>query len=214
MGPSTWWLLSLLVPSQLGYFHKLSTFISGLIITALDSENPHHQYPSQRDVVLSWDKDRQEKKRGNKYLCGKKVTEDKHTAKIRLKGEHLKGDPPFRVQKERALGTEDLSSSCCTINFYIHPWSGSALMERVPSTEPKVHFLRLDQNYTREVELLIEGSQFGVTVTESCSFALQAGSRTLRHRRFAAEKGFIFKSFKQGDRRINLRSILPKARGL
>lgn len=136
----------------------------------------------------SLETDRQEKKRGNKYLCGKKVIEDKHTANIRLKG-----DLPCRVQKERALGTEDLGSSCCRINFYIDPWSMSALMERVPSTKPKVHFLRLDQNYTQE------GSQFGVTVSESCSFALQAGSQTLRHGRFAAEKGFIFKSFKQGN---------------
>ena len=47
--------------------------------------------------------------------------------------------------KRRALGTEDLSNSCCGINFYIDPWSRSALMERVPSTEPKVHFLRWDQ---------------------------------------------------------------------
>lgn len=58
---------------------------------------------------------------------------------------------------------------------------------RVPSTEPKFHFLLGPILHPR-------GSQFGVTVTESCSFALQAGSQTLRHGRFVAEKGFIFSS--------------------
>ena len=58
-------------------------------------------------------------------------------------------DPLSRVQRKRALGTEDLISSHCSINFYFYPWR-SMLMEIVPSTEPKVHFLHLNQNYTQE----------------------------------------------------------------
>ena len=42
---------------------------------------------------------------------------------------------------ERALGTEDVISIYCRINFYFYPWSRSVLMDRVPATEPKVHTL-------------------------------------------------------------------------
>ena len=142
-------------------------------------------------MVLSQDKDRHEKKRGNKHLCGKRSLRTNTQLTSDSKENTSKEILLAGVQKERAFGTEDLSSSCCRINFYINPWSRSAFKERVPSIEPKVHFLPLDQNYTREVELLIERSQFGVTVTESCSYALQAGSQTLRHGRFAAGRVYF-----------------------
>lgn len=101
------------------------------------------------------------------------------------KGRTPQRRPSLQGSKGKGSWYRGSYSSCCRINFYIDPWSRSALMERVPSTEPKFAFLRLDQYYTQE------GSQSGVTVTESCSFALQAGSQTLSHGRFVAEKGFI-----------------------
>lgn len=194
-------------PGQNVALHLVTSVPASAISVGLFSQTQHfhiqvhHHCPGLREssqpvslqgnVVLSQDKDRHEKKRGNKHLCRKRSLRTNTQLTSDSKENTSKEILLAGVQKERTLGTEDLRSSCCRINFYLDPWSRSALMERVPSIEPKVHFLHLDHNYTREVELLIERSQFGVTVTESCSFALQAGSQTMRHGRFAAERVYF-----------------------
>lgn len=102
-------------PGQNGALHLVAPVPACAISAGLFSQTQHfhiwahHHCPGLREssppVSLPREcgpllRQRQEKKRGNKYLCGKKVIENKHTAHIRLKGEHLKGDPACKVQKK------------------------------------------------------------------------------------------------------------------